>query len=289
MTTNVRLTEPEPSPTLLTHWLLTKTTRSARRRAPLVNSTPSKDKPGTPAKRWSRRKAARPQELVAAALALFVERGYAATRLEDVAAAAGVSKGTVYLYFANKEELFKTVVRESLVPALAKGVDLVEGYQGSTPELLRELLRGWWGLIGATPVAGLTKLILAEAGNFPDIAAFYHREVTVPGDELFARVLARGVARGELRALPPNPATSLICAPLVFLMLWQHGLGAGSAIEIDPEAYLDNLLEVLLFGLTTGAARDTPLPPQSGPYFWEQFRPAAGPAPLPDGRQGDET
>src|SRR5689334_3605469 len=151
------------------------------------------------APRWSRRKAARPQELVTAALGLFVERGYAATRLEDVAAAAGVSRGTVYLYFANKEELFKTVVRENLVPALARGTDLVDNFEGSTPELLRELLRGWWGLIGATPVAGLTKLIMAESGNFPDIARFYHEEVMVPGDELFARVLARGVARGELR------------------------------------------------------------------------------------------
>ncbi len=225
----------------------------------------------TDARRWNRRKAARPQELVAAALELFVKRGYAATRLEDVAAAAGVSKGTVYLYFANKEELFKTVVRENLVPALVKGTDLVDRYEGPTPELLRELLRGWWGLIGATPVAGLTKLIMAEAGNFPDIAAFYHEEVMAPGDVLFARVLARGVARGEFRAMPANPATTLICAPLVFLMLWQSAFGASSHKVIDPEAYLDNLLQVLLFGLTAGDARHTPLPPQVGPYAWERL------------------
>lgn len=224
------------------------------------------------APRWSRRKAARPQELVAAALNLFVERGFAATRLEDVAAAAGVSKGTVYLYFANKEELFKTVVRENLVPALARGTDLVDRFEGSTPELLRELLRGWWGLIGATPVSGLTKLIMAESGNFPDIARFYQEEVMLPGDELFARVLARGVERGEFRALPPNPTTTLVCAPLVFLMLWQRAFGLYSHKEIDPDAYLDNLLEMLLFGLTAGEARDRPLPPKSGPYIWERIR-----------------
>ncbi|KWR90180.1 TetR/AcrR family transcriptional regulator [Cupriavidus sp. IDO] len=233
------------------------------------SSAPQKD---ADSRRWSRRKAARPQELVAAALELFVERGYAATRLEDVAAAAGVSKGTVYLYFANKEELFKTVVRENLVPALARGTDLVDNFEGSTPELLRELLRGWWGLIGATPVAGLTKLIMAESGNFPDIARFYHEEVMVPGDELFARVLARGVARGELRDMPPNPTTTLICAPLVFLMLWQRAFGATATKEIDPDAFLDNLLEMLLFGLTTGEARNRPLPPQVGPYAWERIR-----------------
>ncbi|WP_020204231.1 TetR/AcrR family transcriptional regulator [Cupriavidus sp. WS] len=234
-----------------------------------MNKSPDQNQAAANPKRWARRKAARPQELVAAALELFVERGYAATRLEDVAAAAGVSKGTVYLYFANKEELFKTVVRENLGPALARGVDLVERFEGSTAELLRELLRGWWGLIGATPVAGLTKLIMAEANHFPDIARFYHEEVTVPGDELFARVLARGTARGELRAVPANPTSSLICAPLMFLMLWQRGFGTFSNLEIDPEAFIDNLLQMLLFGLTTGAARDTPLPPKVGPYVWE--------------------
>ncbi|KWW37260.1 AcrR family transcriptional regulator [Cupriavidus metallidurans] len=230
---------------------------------------PKKD-PDT--RRWSRRKAARPQELVAAALHLFVERGYAATRLEDVAAAAGVSKGTVYLYFANKEELFKTVVRENMVPALARGTDLVDTYEGSTPELLRELLLGWWGLIGATPVAGLTKLIMAESRNFPDIAQFYQDEVMGPGDELFARVLARGVARGEFRAAPANPTTTLFCAPLVFLMLWRSAFAQLDAPVIDPNAFIDQLLNVLLFGLTTGPARDTPLPPPNGPYVWERIR-----------------
>jgi len=223
-------------------------------------------------RRWSRRKAARPQELVAAALTLFVERGYAATRLEDVAAAAGVSKGTVYLYFANKEELFKTVVRENMVPALAKGTDLVDTYEGSTPELLRELLLGWWGLIGATPVAGLTKLIIAESGNFPDIAQFYQDEVMGPGDALFARVLARGVARGEFRHVPANPATTLLCAPLVFLMLWRSAFSQVNVPAIDPDAFLDQLLHMLLFGLTTGAARDTPLPVPQGPFVWERIR-----------------
>lgn len=220
-------------------------------------------------RKWSRRKADRPQELVAAALDLFVERGYAATRLEDVAAAAGVSKATVYLYFANKEELFKTVIRENLIPALSKGVTLVDNYQGTTPELLRELLCGWWGLVGASQIAGLTRLIIAESANFPDVARVYNDEVVAPGDELFSRVLARGVARGEFRDLPANPTTTLICAPLMFLMVWQRALAPYSRKTIDPDTFIDNLLQTLLFGLTTNAARDTPLPVQAGPYRWE--------------------
>ncbi|XQM34976.1 TetR/AcrR family transcriptional regulator [Cupriavidus sp. H19C3] len=209
---------------------------------------------------------------MAAALDLFVERGFAATRLEDVAAAAGVSKGTVYLYFANKEELFKTVVRENMLPALMKGIDLVDSYEGSTPELLRELLLGWWGLIGATPVAGLTKLIMAESGNFPDIAQFYQNEVIEPGERLFARVLERGAARGEFRALPPNPCTTLFCAPLVYLMIWQRAFSNVSCEPINPNAFVDQLLQILLFGVTTGAARDAPLPPATGPFIWEHIR-----------------
>jgi AcrR family transcriptional regulator len=103
-----------------------------------------------PAPRWTRRKEARPAELLAAALELFVERGYAATRLEDVARRAGVSKGTVYLYFPGKEDLFKAVVREGLVPLLERGEKVVAEHEGSAVDLIRELVRGWWEGIGMT-------------------------------------------------------------------------------------------------------------------------------------------
>jgi AcrR family transcriptional regulator len=94
--------------------------------------------------RWERRKDARPQELLAAALDLFVERGYAATRLDDVAARAGVSKGTLYLYFENKEELFKEVVRANLVSALAEAEDYASNYAGKSRDLLRGFILRWW-------------------------------------------------------------------------------------------------------------------------------------------------
>src|ERR1700674_4704610 len=112
------------------------------------------------APRWERRKDARPAELLAAAVELFVERGYAATRLDDVARQAGVSKGTVYLYFASKEELFKAVVREGLVPLLERGEKMVAEHHGSAAELIRNLVHGWWESIGLTPFAGLPKLMI---------------------------------------------------------------------------------------------------------------------------------
>ena len=101
-----------------------------------------------PEPRWTRRKDARPEEITAAALELFTERGYAATRLEDVAARAGISKGTLYLYFANKEELFKAVVREGIVSPLKELRVTVERYEGPTFELIEMIVRGWWQHIG---------------------------------------------------------------------------------------------------------------------------------------------
>src|SRR5450830_354499 len=123
-----------------------------------------------PKPRWERRKDARPQELLAAALDLFVERGFASTRLEDVARRAGVSKGTLYLYFTNKEELFKAVVRDSIVPVIGAAEDSIAGFEGHSADLLRKVLGDWWERLGATKASGITKLIMAEAGNFPDIA-----------------------------------------------------------------------------------------------------------------------
>ena len=101
-------------------------------------------------RRWERRKDARPQELLAAALDLFVERGYASTRLEDVAKRAGVSKGTLYLYFTNKEELFKAVVRDSIVPCIYEAEMHIAGFDGDTPALLRAIILGWWERLGNT-------------------------------------------------------------------------------------------------------------------------------------------
>src|SRR5437868_8222378 len=112
-----------------------------------------------PSTRWRRRKDARPGEIVAAALACFAERGFAATRLEDVARRAGVSKGTLYLYYENKEELFKAVVRSSIVPVIGEAEVSVAEFEGHSADLLRHLIHSWWQRIGATKASGIVKLV----------------------------------------------------------------------------------------------------------------------------------
>lgn len=199
--------------------------------------------------RWERRKDARPQELLAAALAQFVERGFAATRLEDVARRAGVSKGTLYLYFANKEELFKAVVRENIVHAIGEAEQEVAAFPGHSADLLRVILMQWWDQIGATELAGITKLMMAEANNFPELAQFYNEEVIARGNGLISSVLVRGVERGEFRALDPLVMTPVMTAPVLMLMMWTHSFLPCDMPTIDPHAYMTAFIDMALRGL----------------------------------------
>jgi len=200
--------------------------------------------------RWTRRKEARPQELLDAALGLFVERGFSATRLDDVGRRAGVSKGTLYLYYASKEDLFKAVVRENVVPLLGEAEVMIRDHAGSSALLLRLILLGWWERIGETRLSGITKLVMAEAGNFPELARFYNEEVILRGNAMLARVLERGVASGEFRPLDIAQTTSIIAAPIMMMMMWKHSFGSPWAMQaITPQAYLHGVTDLLLRGL----------------------------------------
>jgi AcrR family transcriptional regulator len=199
--------------------------------------------------RWARRKDARPQELLSAALDLFVERGYLATRLDDVAKNAGVSKGTLYLYFTNKEDLFKAVVRENVVPVLGEAEEAIDRFEGDSATLFRDIMLGWWNRIGNTKLSGLTKLMMAESGNFPDVAKFYHDEVISRGNALIIRMLERGVKRGEFRPIDVKQAMNVIVAPMVMLMMWNHSFNSCRIEPIDPQNYLNCFIDLVLRGL----------------------------------------
>ena len=196
-----------------------------------------------------RRKEARPAELMAAALELFVEKGFAGTRLEDVAARAGVSKGTLYLYFDSKEALFKAVIQEGIVPILEQGAGLVDGFEGSTADLLRVLVGEWWQRIGNTHLAGVPKLMISEARNFPDLAIYYHEAVITRARDLMRRTLERGIASGEFRAVDVETAIDVIFAPVLMMLIWRYSLGACCGTAHEPQAYLRSHLDLTLCGL----------------------------------------
>lgn len=173
------------------------------------------------APRWRRRKEARPQEIVDAALDLFAESGFAATRLSDVAVRAGVSKGTLYLYFPNKEELFKAVVRSAILPNLELAERLFAQARGGSFAILESLLDAFVQRILNSRAGIIPKLVLAEAGNFPDLARFYYEEVIRRAFALLESVLARGVARGEFRSMDVPATARLIVAPMLLSALWR--------------------------------------------------------------------
>ncbi|MBS1186880.1 MAG: TetR/AcrR family transcriptional regulator [Burkholderiaceae bacterium] len=199
--------------------------------------------------RWSRRKGARPGEILAAALDLFVEHGYATTRLEDVAERAGVSKGTLYLYFPGKEELFKAVVRENLVSVLDFAEEMVAHNDMSSVELFRTIIMGWWQRIGNTKLAGISRLMMLEAANFPDLARFYHDEYIFRGRAMIRNVLEIGIERGDFRAVDTEQLTQIIVAPIVMLMMWRHSASAYHAAPVSPEPYMDSFIDLCLHGL----------------------------------------
>jgi len=210
-----------------------------------MDATQTKNEP-----RFERRKDARPGEILDAALELFVEKGFAATRLEDVAQRAGVSKGTVYLYFDSKEDLFKSVIRSGMVRAIEEAEQLVAAYPGSSADLLRELYTAWWQTIGSTKLAGIPKLMISEAQNFPELARFYYEEVIQRGSRLFARALERGIERGEFRPVNIDYAVRALVAPLIMRAILEHSfLPCAGPEDFDAPAYFEHTLGLVLDGL----------------------------------------
>lgn len=196
-----------------------------------------------------RRKEARPSELTAAALTIFVEKGFAATRLDEVAERAGVSKGTLYLYFESKEELFKAVIREGVVPIIDEAEAQVASYTGSDFDLIAGILHGWWKKIGATHLSGIPKLIVSEAQNFPEVAAYYYENVIRRGRAMLGGVLEHGMASGEFRRLDIEHCIDVIFAPVFMLAIWQHSIFRCRTTPPDPQAILDTHLALLRNGL----------------------------------------
>jgi TetR/AcrR family transcriptional regulator len=219
----------------------------------MFESTPSCQPQPEPASRHTRRKEARPGELLDAALDLFVEKGYAATKAEEVARHAGVSKGTLFLYFSSKEELFKAVVRKNIAGRFVEWNAEFDTFEGNTPDLLRYAMTQWWLRLGSTKASGITKLMLSEAHNFPELAAFYQHEVIQPAHVLIRRILQRGVDRGEFASIDMKYGVYTVLAPMLFLQLMMHSKNAciepSDASAVDPQKYIAAQLQTILAGL----------------------------------------
>ncbi len=198
----------------------------------------------------ARRKEARPGELLDAALDLFVAKGFAATRADEVATKAGVSKGTLFLYFKSKEELFEAVVRENIGNQISQGLIEIKDFNGTTTEMLKLAMLTWWERVGNTKASGISKLVMSEASNFPELANFYHETVIKPGRHLIRLILQRGVDRGEFRTMNMDYAVYSVIASFVFLSMWKHSFGACSLdMPLNPKDYIDSQADIIVQGV----------------------------------------
>ena len=198
--------------------------------------------------RWRRRKEARPEEILDAALDLFTEKGFSATRMMDVADKAGISKGTLYLYFESKDAIFRAVVQEMISPRLDEFEEMVNLFQGPSEILLRQMIKGWWQTVGETRLSAIPKLITSEAGNFPELAEYFMNAVVKRVRKVFTDVISRGITSGEFNVYEPKVVARLIISPLVLLTIWMHSLKIHDE-KMNNEDFLELHIEFILNSL----------------------------------------
>jgi AcrR family transcriptional regulator len=207
-----------------------------------------------PEQRWARRKQARPGEILDAALAVFAERGFAAARMDDIARRAGVTKGTIYLYFENKEAVFKSLVREAVGTTISTIASTVAAHEGSAGFLIRMMLTTMSQMLVAGDKVVLPKIVIAESANFPWLAEFYRFEVIERGLSLMTSLIRRGIARGEFRDLPVEHVARICIAPVLLAAIWRVTFS-----HLDPEPYdvkglIETHLDILFRGLAPEGA-----------------------------------
>lgn len=184
--------------------------------------------------RWQRRPEARPEEILDAAHRVFGETGFARAKLDDVARLAGVSKGTLYLYFDSKETLFREMVRAKIVALLARSEALVESHSGSCRDLLVQVITGMFHSLRDQDIVRISRVAQAEFASFPELAQFYFQEVIVRARRLVEQVLQRGIRAGEFRPVSHGFGARALPSLLVHSVQVQSWFG-----ELDPEALSD--------------------------------------------------
>jgi AcrR family transcriptional regulator len=202
-----------------------------------------------PAPRWRRRKTARPGEIVAAALEVFAEKGYAAARLEEIAARAGVSKAALYLYFETKDELFRAVVGEAAAPNLAAVRALAEAYRGRFAELAPLILQRIAAIGRGTRIPAVAKMVIGESRNFPDLARVWHEAVVAQAVSLVAGLIARAQADGEVRPGDPRLLAVCLVSPMVVGFIWGEVFAPVGAEPLDLDALAAQHAEAVLKGM----------------------------------------
>ena len=204
--------------------------------------------------RWTRRKEERAPEILEAALASFAEKGFAGTRMDDIAARAGITKGTIYLYFESKEAVFKALARQSIGERIAAVTEQLKSADTPAADQLRFVIGALGHFASTSDRVVLARVLLAEAGNFPELAEFWRKEIIDRGLGLFESIIRRGVARGEFRKVVPGHAARLCVAPLLVMILWRTLFGKFDTEPYDYPGLIETHVTTLLQGLSAEGA-----------------------------------
>ena len=207
------------------------------------------------APRWQRRPEDRPEEIITAATMLFGEQGFARTRLEDVAKRAGVSKGTLYLYFDSKEALFREMVRRKVVTVVAEAEARFDGHTGTAREALSDLAHQWWRIGATQESACMHRLVHSELSNFPELGRFYFEEVITRMRGLIARIIARGVANGEFRAVDHDYAVRGLPSLVIHAINHQRFFAPFDPHALTDTQVVDGILDLYFNGVLAAPAR----------------------------------
>jgi AcrR family transcriptional regulator len=208
--------------------------------------------PDRPRASSRRRKEARPRELLDAALAVFIEKGFASARPEEIALRAGVSKGTLYLYFHSKEDMLAALIDERFSFRIAVESHASAGHAGASRDLLRSVMTAWCSKLAQGDAGGVFKLVFAEARAFPALAQFWLHEIIEPLRDVISPIVARGIARGEFRTVDPDLVVHSLVLPIVMVCLHRHATGPSARDDplTDQPDFFTHHLEFVLEGLT---------------------------------------
>lgn len=199
--------------------------------------------------KFRRRKADRPDEIVAAAFEVFAEKGFAAARLDDIAARAGVSKGAIYLYFATKEDIFQAVVEQGVAPNLHNLAALAAANPQTFPDLIRAFAKLIAQVAATTPLGGILKMVIGEARNFPELARVWHDRLIVPALGALSAAIAAAQARGEIRPGDPRHYAVSLISPMLVGVIWRETFTPIGAEPFDLPALMEQHVETLLRGM----------------------------------------
>lgn len=207
----------------------------------------------TRTQRWQRRKEARPAELLDAALDVFFEKGFAAARLEDIAARAGVSKGTVYLYFDSKDDVFEALVRAIPLPNVEQLRALAADATIPADQMLRRVLTFMGGVLRDERMMKFPRLVIGEGGRFLKLAETYKREVISRGVAVISSIIERGIEEGRFRQVDPRHAAFGAMSPLLFSAIWRTTFERFDSTPLDTDGFVAQHIDTFLRGITVGS------------------------------------